>query len=172
MRYNSREKILYKTEQTEKEDEGKTEQEVTMELLAEIASSQYTWLQFTHEVAKDNNWLPVLDMQLCVGKSTSDGPWFKYDETETELAPGREKDANETRTQIEFIFYKKPMSNRISILRRSALPEATKVSTMVAEIHRRWKNTWEGASTSAFEEITKLFMDDPSSMGYTEQWRR
>ena len=64
------------------------------------------------------------------------------------------------------------MSNRISILRRSALPEATKVATMVAEIHRRWKNTWEGANTSTFGEITKSFMDDLCSMGYTEQWRR
>ena len=111
-------------------------------------------------------------MGKCVGKSACDGPWFKHAETETELAPGKEKDAHEARTQIEFIFYKKPMSNKISILRRSALPEATKVSTMVAEIHSRWKNTWEGASTSTFENITKLVLDDLSSMGYNEQWRR
>ena len=72
-----------------------------MELLAEIATSQCMWLQFTREVAKDNNWLPVLDMQLRVGKTASDGPWFKHTEAETELAPGQEVDTAETRDRTQ-----------------------------------------------------------------------
>ena len=64
------------------------------------------------------------------------------------------------------------MANKIVILKRSALPEGTKVATMVSEIHRRWKNTWEVAPKSVFEEITKNFMDNLAGMGYSFEWRK
>ena len=64
------------------------------------------------------------------------------------------------------------MSNPLVILKRSGLPEGTKVSTMVAEVRRRWKNTWEGASTETYERITKNFMDNLSAMGYPEEWKQ
>ena len=63
------------------------------------------------------------------------------------------------------------MANPLVILQRSGIPEGTKVATMVAEIRRRWKNTWLGASKATYEEITKSFMDDLSAMGYTKPWK-
>ena len=64
------------------------------------------------------------------------------------------------------------MANPLVILARSAVPEGTKVATMVAEIKRRWKNTWEGASTQTYEAITMKFMDNLAAMGYGLSWRK
>ena len=67
---------LVKTPETEAEDETRTEETVTMSLLAEIASSFYDFLQFTHEVAQEGEMIPVLDMQVGISKRESNGPWF------------------------------------------------------------------------------------------------
>ena len=72
---------------------------------------------------------------------------------------------------IGYEFYSKPMANPIVILNRSAQTEGTKIATMAAELKRRWKNTWEGASTQKYEAITMKFMDNLASMGYPQSWR-
>ena len=66
MRYQ--EGKLIKTDEATKEDETKTEETVTMNLLAQIASSFFKFLQFTHEVAKEGTMIPILDMQIGVSK--------------------------------------------------------------------------------------------------------
>ena len=84
-----REGKLTRTEEAIKEDEDKTEESVTMSLLAEIASSFFKFLQFTHEVAQEGTMIPVLDMQIGVAKQESNGPWFSYTEGEDRMAPGK-----------------------------------------------------------------------------------
>ena len=91
-------------------------------------------------------------------------------DSETELTPGKEETGYQG-AQIEYQFYSKPMANPIVILQRSALTEGTKIATKVAELHRRWKNTWEGASKEEFEAITLTFMDNLIGMGYAPNWR-
>ena len=44
---------------------------------------------------------------------------------------------------VMYQFFKKPMANRLTILKRSAVPEQIKVTTMVSEIIRRWKRISE-----------------------------
>ena len=111
-------------------DEWMTKFLETMDRLG-IASSIFSFLDFTMEVADaTNEWLPVLDMKLKVGKSHQNGPWFDCEETETEITPGTEKRSGEG-AQIEYQFFAKPMASPIVILKRSALSENTKVATMV-----------------------------------------
>ena len=69
-------------------------------------------------------------------------------------------------------FYKKPMASRIGILRRSCMMEGTKVSTVCAELKRRWKNTSEWCSREDFEKVTKLYLDDLEGMGYSQEWQQ
>ena len=105
-----------------------------MTLLAEMASSLYKFLQFTHEVAQEGQMIPVLDMQVGVSKRESNGPWFSNEETEELLTPGKESPEEAEIEQVGYEFYAKPMANPLVILARSAIPEGTKVATMASEI--------------------------------------
>ena len=113
-------------------------------------------------------------MQLGVKKMESNGPWFCEETLQKEkLIPGTHTlEEHKDKEFIAYEFYTKPMSNPLVILKRSGLPEGTKVSTMVAEVRRRWKNAWEGASSKTYERITKAFMDNLIAMGYPEEWRQ
>ena len=63
------------------------------------------------------------------------------------------------------------MTNPLCILRRSGLPEQIKVSTAVSEVLRRWKTSSLELNTNMMEEITKQYMDNLTSMGYSQKWR-
>ena len=75
------------------------------------------------------------------------------------------------RLGVRYTFYKKPMASQISILRRCAIMEGTKVSTTSAELRRRWRNISEYCEKSEFESVTQDYMDDLEGMGYPEPWR-
>ena len=77
-----------------------------MELLANIASSIFSFLKFTHEVAQSGQKIPVLDMQVGVGPEESNGPWFHHNETDDKLAPGKETSEAPTVEQIQYEFYR------------------------------------------------------------------
>ena len=64
------------------------------------------------------------------------------------------------------------MSNPLTMLRRSAMPESTKVATTASEILRRWKCTSENLGSDSFERITVRYMDNLAAMGYPLEWRR
>ena len=162
VRFNGHE--LTKTPEAEEEDKDLSEEKVTMKLLESIATSQIDFLEFTHEVAEGGNMIPVLDMQVGVGKEESGERWFNHEDTEEKVTPGKGRQLEGDR--IRYIFYSKPMANP-----RSGIPEATKIATMTAEIKRRWKNTWEGARKAEYERITKDFMDNLAAMGYPLKWR-
>ena len=115
-----------------KEDEEKTQETVTMELMAEIANSIFPFLKFTHEVAQEGMRIPVLDMEVGVQTSGSNGHWFTFNqEDEEHEAPGLPKENEQFNVpQVAYHFYKKPMANPLVILKRSGVPEGTKVATM------------------------------------------
>ena len=113
----------------------------------------------------------MLDMQVGVAKRESNGPWFSKEGTNDTTTPGKELPTEDVEL-IRYEFFSKPMAYPLVILARSAIPEGTKVATMVAEIKRRWKNTWEGASTQIYEAITMKFMDNLAAMGYGLSWRK
>ena len=123
MRYQNAQ--LVHSPEAEKEDEAKSEERVTMELLASIASSIHSFLDFTHEVAEKDSKLPVLDMQLSLQKHQATGPWFQLGEGQEEQlkAPGRENQTEDETLYLAYEFYSKPMANPMVILRRSGISE-------------------------------------------------
>ena len=128
------------------------------------------FLTFTHEVAEGNDPLPVLDMKMSLQKHQAEGPWFQHQESDTHKAPGDPQN-DDQREYIAYEFYSKPMSNPLVILNRSGIGESTKVATMTSELRRRWKNTWTGAPTSKYEQVTRDFSDNMTAMGYPQRWR-
>ena len=72
---------------------------------------------------------------------------------------------------LMYKFFKKPMASELGILGRSACPEGIKVSTAVAEILRRWKNSSPYLSREESEMITIKYMDELTGMGYSKKWR-
>ena len=64
------------------------------------------------------------------------------------------------------------MASHLSILRRSACPEGTKIATAVAEFHRRWKNTDMYTSNESVEEVSREYSDMLSANGYSQEWKR
>ena len=63
------------------------------------------------------------------------------------------------------------MTNPLTILERSAMPEGVKVATFSSEILRRLKTTSTGISQEESEEIILDMMDDLTAMGYSQQWK-
>ena len=159
------------TAEHEMEDQGKTCEDITLEVLLGAANEVMDFLKFTGESSNgENQKVPCLDTQLWAGRPTNDGKWFQGKHEKGQKTPGKDC------TQVEgdvilYSFYQQPMKNRLGILRRSAMPEAMKVSTMVNEVKRRLKTTSELVSKQIFECVVQEFMDDLNAMGYTELWR-
>ena len=116
-----------------------------MEVLRNAASSVTEFLEFTSEVSGGSGSpLPVLDTQLWVEvPSQQQEAWYGHD-AEGQVVPGTKR-RGET-SQIMYKFYSKPVTSKMTILRRSAMPEGLKVATTSQDILRRLKTTSEGAS--------------------------
>ena len=64
------------------------------------------------------------------------------------------------------------MASHLSILRRSACSEGTKVATAVSKFHRRWKNTDLYSSREAVEKVSLDYSDMLTANGYGVEWKR
>ena len=159
------------TPETESQDQSRTEDEVTMEVLRSIASSVFNYLKFTAETSGgEDNPLPCLDTQFWVGTPSTPTPWHQGQPPRDQKVPGSQERIKANKT-ILYWFFSKPMANPLCIMRRSGVPEGTKVSTAVAELLRRWKTTSVNVETREVEKITRQYMDNLTAMGYTHEWR-
>ena len=68
--------------------------------------------------------------------------------------------------KVEYRFFKKPNSNRMTIMTSSALPPNVKRATMTNEVLRRLRNTKRDLSWSI-----SVFSNDMRNMGYSEEFR-
>ena len=73
--------------------------------------------------------------------------------------------------KVEYRFYKKKLSNRMTIMASSALPPNVKRATMTNEVLRRLRNTKRGLSWSIFADTVSEFSNDMKNMGYSEGFR-
>ena len=154
---------------------GKTREQVTLNVMTKIASTQVSFLKFTGEVSEGpERRVPVLDSELWWGVPEGQHQWFKGQENQGEVIPGQIRDSEPRRKggTVMYSFYSKPMSNPLTILRRSAMPESTKVATISSEVLRRWKCTSEELSSKSLEDITVKYMDNLTGMGYSLEWRK
>ena len=151
-------------------DEKRYKEEVTMRVLRDAASSIADFLEFTSEVSRGpESPHPVLDTQLWMDASErGKEPWYCHS-TEGQVVPGT--GAVSGVQKVMYKFYSKPVTNRISILQRSAMPEGLKVATTAQEVLRRLKTTSEDAPKEMVEDFIRRYMDNLTGMGYPLQWR-
>ena len=149
---------------------GRLPEDITLGVYMDAANEVMGCLEFTGEVSKNGEPIPCLDTQLWAAKMENDGPWFRGD-SRTERTPGHERQEGEGQV-IMYKFYRKPMRNKMTMLKRSAQPENMKVATMSSEIVRRLKTTSEFLSKDTFCDILETFMDELAAMGYGLEWRK
>ena len=104
----------------------RTRQEVTLEVVKDMANTLTPYLRFTGEVSNKGEAIPVLDTKVWYGEREGGQPWYK----------GGRVHGRKGGMCVQYAFYSKPMTNPLGILRRSALSEGTKVSTACSEIMR------------------------------------
>ena len=75
------------------------------------------------------------------------------------------------KNQVEYRFYKKPMSSRMTIMASSALPPNVKRATMTNEVLRRLRNTKRGLPWSVYADTISEFSNDMRNMGYNGNFR-
>ena len=114
--------------------------------------------------------ISCLDTEVWYGRPDRQEKWFESKEKNGERVPGTQWENGRRRTVL-YSFYAKPMANPLTMLRRSAVPEGTKVATVSQEILRRWRNTSLGVGRKKVEQVTKEYMDNLAAMGYPWEWR-
>ena len=145
---------------------GISKQEHTLNIFLQIANSIIECLKFTGEVSTDAP-ISVLDTQFWVGKPSCNSEWFH----QFGKFPSPGKKEEETGAIPLYMFFKKEMSPKIGILKRSAIPEQCKVATSVAEVKRRLKNCSTLISRELIETILVEYSDEMAAAGYTLKWR-
>ena len=80
------------------------------------------------------------------------------------MVPGRRTNSDKG-LQILYKFYSKPVTNKLGILKKSAMPEGLKVATIAQEVLRRLRTTSEDVSKEISEEILIEYMDNLRGMG-------
>ena len=116
MRWNKEKDMVEWNEEDEKYDieEKNSNDHVTMNVWAGMASSVYKFLKFTVDIPEHHldKSVPVLDVKIYRGGEGS----------------------------VVHSFYEKPMVNDKVIMANSAQPEHVKISTLLQEVVRRMKN--------------------------------
>ena len=123
------------------------EHEYTSKILLEIMNSFHHDMTFTceHELQFDDGYLPTLDCKLRVNKPDNSHP------------------------NIEYLFYKKPVSSKLGIVQTSALPENTKRSTIAQDVIRRLSNTSRNVSREVKNMIINEYTSQLERSGYSRE---
>ena len=129
--------FIWTQEQEEKDDRTSTHR--TLEDIGKMASDLINCLRFTWDTPEHNHngRMPLLDTKLWVDIQ----PRVKGIPEEMDPQAPKETCIGRLKKIIMFSFFRKPMASRTNNLNRAGLPESTKVSTAVDEIHRHLKNT-------------------------------
>ena len=102
-------------------------------------------MKFTYETQDDfsNGFLPTLDFQMRMYQDTDAGC-----------------------QQIQYLFFKKPMSCKYSILQTSLLSDIIKSNTITQEVIRRLSNTSVNLDKSTKVKIIQNYIDELIHSGY------
>ena len=119
------------------------------------------FLNFTGEVSKGNEGIPVLDTHVWYGDFK--GGRERYQDGKIHGTEGRKG--------LLYSFYSKEMTNPLGMLRRSAISEGSKISRASSETLRRITNHSVNMPKEMVDEILLEYMDNLLGMGYEEEWR-
>ena len=142
-RYNAAEDKLEVVEDQIEGDEEKEGDEITMNLFGEIANSVEPSIKVEIDFPSkyDDKMMPILDMKMAINEEQ----------------------------EIEYMFYRKPQSNKFTMMARSALPDKVKRSTLTNEALRRLlccsPNLEEQKKVEAMEEYARMLRRS----GYSEK---
>ena len=144
-RYNATDDKLEVVEDQIESDMEKEVDEITMKVFGEIANSvePNIEVEIDYPSKHDDKMMPILDMKMAIN---SEG-------------------------EVEYMFHRKPQSNRFTMMARSALPLKVKRSTLSNEALRRLlccsPNLEEHKKTEVMEEYARML----KRSGYSERFR-
>ena len=130
------------------DDEGRTDEEITMEVFKDIAESIDDMISFTVDYPGNhkNGMMPVLDVQAAINKNEDN--------------------------KIEFEFYEKPTKNQRVILFESAIPSSQKRTILTQECLRRIRNTQTDLGLEVRNKHLNKFMLDMRNSGFSAKYRK
>ena len=133
---------------------GEKDDKRTMRQVRLMANSILPFIQMKEEVASDcpEEKLPMLDFRV----------WKE----------NKENEEGEIEIIIHHEFYEKPMSSKLVMMERSALPTRMKITTLTQEIIRRQKNTSRSVGEKRRRQILSKMMVKMKRSGYDLRMRR
>ena len=139
-------KLIVNEERIESDKEIDDE-ERTMELIKNVANSIDSMIKMTVDFPEnyEDRKVPMLDVQL----------WLNTEEN----------------PKIYYIFYQKPMRNRLMLLKNSLMSQNQKLSILTQGVFRRIHNTKPEADENMKVKILDLFMEDLRHSGFNEKER-
>ena len=139
---------LFIDQQKYVEDETKNNEEITMEVLKQIAESVDEMLKFTIDLPSKhgNGKLPVLDIQVNINKDKNN--------------------------RIDFEFFEKPTKNNKVILSDAAIPSHQKRTILTQECLRRLRNTKVELGQETQVKHLNNFMLKMKNSGYSPKYRK
>ena len=116
-----------------------------MDVIEKIANSTDPQIQITFDAPSnhDSNMVPILDVQAAINDDN----------------------------KIVFMFYKKPIQNRLTVMKKSAMPMNKKIRLLTQEWFRRIHNTSDDIPEDKKKDILEQFMKDLRLSGYNERER-
>ena len=132
--------------------QGRSQEEVTMEVVRTAADSVVEWLDFTMDLPQyhGSGMVPMLDLQV----------WVQHPTPEM-VEEGLSSDL------VMWIFFEKSMSSARVLRANSAFTWRCKLTTMGMEVFRRMRNTSRQASLSTRANIIDKFTVKLRSSGYS-----
>ena len=144
-RYNATEDKLEVVEDQIEGDLEKEEDEITMKVFGDIANSvdPNIEVEIDYPSKYDDKMMPILDMKMAINEEE----------------------------EVKYMFHRKPQSNKVTMMARSALPQRIKRSTLSNEALRRLlccsPNLEEQKKTEVMEEYARMLRRS----GYSERFR-
>ena len=115
-------------------------------MLVDIANSIFDYLQFTADFPSlhTSGWMPLLDLEVRIASDLS----------------------------VDYRFYSKPCSSQYVMMKNSAMPARTKMSSLTQEAVRRLRNTratlpWQDNQAPILTDFARKM----ARSGYNEAYR-
>ena len=129
-------------------DEEKSDEEITMEVIKDVADSIDDMIRFTVDYPTNykNNKLPILDIEASIN--------------------------TDQQNRIDYQFFEKPTKNKFVILSTSAISAKQKRTILTQECLRRLRNTKIELGEEVQNKYLNEFMVKLKNSGYTVKYRR
>ena len=130
------------------QDEAKSDEEITMEVVKVIAESVDEMIKFEVDLPSNhqNGKIPMLDVQANVNK--------------------------EEQNRLDFEFFEKPSKNKFVILSNSAISSKQKRTILTQECLRRMRNTKPELGRGVQIKYLNEFMSKMKNSGYNANYRK